>query len=89
MSVKIYVEGGLTAMIKGKNYLEVNGSTVGECLNHLVTLIPKLKEALFFEKEKKLALRSNVEVLLNGSQAEALTKAVKDGDQIHIKQSIR
>ena len=89
MGVKVCVEGGLTAMTKGKNMLEVSGDTVGECLEHLVTLIPKLKEALFFEKEKSHALRSNIELLVNGSQTEDLSKAVKDGDQIHIKQSIR
>jgi len=89
MSVKVYVEGGLIAMTKGKNMLEVSGDTVGECLEDLVTLIPKLKEALFFEKEEGFALRSNIELLVNGSQTEDLFKAVKDGDQIHVKQSIR
>jgi len=89
MSVKLLVEGGLTAMTRGKNIIEVDGRTVGECLNHLVTLIPKLKEALFFEKEGGVALRSNIEVLVNGSRTEALSTAVKDGDQLHIKQGIR
>jgi molybdopterin converting factor small subunit len=89
MSIKLYVQGGLSAITKGKDLFEVNGKTVGECLNHLVTLIPKMKEALFFETGEVLALRSNIEVLVNGAHTEGLAKEVKDGDKIHIKQNIR
>jgi molybdopterin converting factor small subunit len=89
MSIKLYVQGGLSAITKGKYLFEVNGKTVGECLNHLVSLIPKMKEALFYETGEVLALRSNIEVLVNGADAEGLAKEVKDGDEIHIKQNIR
>lgn len=93
MSVKLYVEGGLTAMTKGKNLLEE--FTGGKWQNNRRVSKPprkpctQIKGALFFEKGEELVLRSNIEVLLNGFQAEGLSTAVKDGDQIHIKQSIR
>jgi molybdopterin converting factor small subunit len=67
--------------------IEVNGKTVGECLNYLVSLFPRIKGILYYETGEKLSLRSRVQVLVNGENADAigLAKEVKDGDEIRIK----
>jgi molybdopterin converting factor small subunit len=89
MSIKLYVLGGLTIITKGKDTFEVNGKTVCECLNHLVSLIPKMKEILFYETGETLALYSNIEVLVNDKSVntEGLAKEVNDGDEIRIKKN--
>jgi molybdopterin converting factor small subunit len=91
MSIKLYVLGGLSVITEGKHLFEVNGKTVGECLNYLVTLLPKMKEALFYRTGDTLALYSNIEVLINekSTGAEGLAKEIKDGDEIHIKKNIQ
>ena len=89
MNIKLYVLGGLTIITRAKDSFEVNGKPVGECLNHLVSLIPKMKETLFFETGEALALRSNIEVLVNDKSVntEDLAKEVNDGDEIRIKKN--
>ena len=46
MSIKLYVLGGLTIITQGKDTFEVNGKTVCECLNHLVSLT-KMKGSFY------------------------------------------
>jgi len=63
--------------------IEVRGSTVGECLNHLVKQFPSIKKQLFC---KDGALFENVIISVNGESAfpEQLAKPVKDGDELNI-----
>jgi len=91
MSIKLFIQSSLSVITKGKQEFEVNGKTVGECLNHLVSLLPKMKDILFYEIGDALALRSNIEVLVNKKKvdAEGPAKEIKDGDEIQIKKNIR
>ena len=84
MSIKLHLPNRLSRTTKGKFLFEVNGNTVGECLNHLVGIIPKMNKALFYETGK--ALNPYVKVMVNKETAdvEGLAKEVKDGDEIHI-----
>jgi molybdopterin converting factor small subunit len=63
--------------------VEVSGSTVGECLNHLVTKFPDMKKQLF---TKSGILFDNIIISVNGESAypEQLAKPVKDGDELNI-----
>jgi len=88
MSKKLNIRGGLTATTKGKRLFEVEGKTVGECLNHLVSLVPKMEEALFYKTEKGPALRSTIEVLVNSKSTDLVTE-VNDGDEIKIKKNVQ
>jgi molybdopterin converting factor small subunit len=84
VSIKLFLPAGLSYLAKGKELFEVNGSTVGECLNQLVSLFPVMKEALFLGKR----LQPTIEVLVNqeeSADAEVLAKELRDGDEIHIK----
>lgn len=83
MSVKINIHPFLTQHTNDQDVVEVNGSTVGQCLEQLVGQYPELRKWLF-EKDGKL--NRLVEIYVNGesSYPEELAKPVKDGDELHI-----
>jgi sulfur-carrier protein len=66
----------------GKEIVEVEGKTVGECLQSLVKKYPPLDKEIF----KNGKLNSLIEVYLNGASAypNELAKPVKDGDKISL-----
>lgn len=66
-----------------RDLIEVHGSTVGECLNHVVTRFPNIKKQLFTSTGD---LFDNVLITVNGESAypEQLAKPVKDGDELKI-----
>jgi molybdopterin converting factor small subunit len=63
--------------------VEVEGSTVGNCLDNLVGQFPGMKKALFDKKGKLLRV---IEIYINSKSAypNELVKQVKDGDNVHI-----
>jgi len=83
MSVTVNIHKTHRQHTNGLSKIEVEGNTVGQCLDHLVAQYPGLKEALFEKKEK---LRNNIEIYVNLESAypDELAKVVKDGDEIHI-----
>ena len=87
MSVLINVPQFLQHLTSDAKIVDVNGGTVGECLNDLVGQFPQLKTRLFSKKGK---LRKNLDVYINGVSAypEELAKSVNDGDELHIINAI-
>ncbi len=83
MSVKIVIPSYLQPFTKGTGVVEVNGITVGECLNHLVKRFPDIEKMLFSKDGK---LHSYVGIYVNGEDAypEELAKLVKEEDELHI-----
>jgi molybdopterin converting factor small subunit len=67
----------------GQDVVAAEGTTVGECLNHLIRQYPRMEKALFAKKDKLLNV---VEVFVNNAAAypNELTKPVKDGDEINL-----
>jgi molybdopterin converting factor small subunit len=63
--------------------LEVEGQTVGECINQLVAKHPDMQKALF---DKNGKLKNIIDIYLNqeSTYPKELEKPVKDGDEIHI-----
>ena len=63
--------------------VEVEGVTVGDCLQHLVRQFPGIHKALFKKSGK---LDSTVMIYINAENAfpEELLKPVKDGDEVYI-----
>ena len=61
--------------------VEVGGSTVGECLNHLVEQFPKLT---LFDEDGELLVY--IAIAVNGelTYPERLDKPVRDGDELSI-----
>ena len=83
MTKILWLSKNLSRLSKGTEGFEVDGETVGECLNELITLIPAMRNAIFYQTR----LNANVEVQINKKNigpAERLTKKVKDGDEIRI-----
>lgn len=83
MIIKLFLSDSLSNITKGKDLFQVNGRTVGECLHHLVTLAPVMKEALFLED--RLYPTIKVSVNQESLDGEVLAKPLKDGDEIYIE----
>ncbi len=67
----------------GLESVEVDGQTVGECLDILVRRFPGMREALFSSRGE---LHRHVEIYLNAESAypNELKKPVQPGDEMHI-----
>ena len=83
MSIKINIHPFLSHLTNDQDVVEVNGSTVGRCLEQLVARFPELRKWLF-EKDGKLNRLVYIYVNLESSYPEELAKPVKDGDELHI-----
>jgi molybdopterin converting factor small subunit len=83
MSVNVNIHTTHRQFTNGLKVVPVEGSTVGECLNHLIKQFPGMEKALFANKDKLLR---NIEIYLNDASAypNELVKPVKDGDEIHL-----
>ncbi len=83
MSIKIDVSLLTHQYTKSQQVVEVNGDTVGQCLDDLVKQFPSIKQGLFDRNGK---LHGYIDIYVNGESAypEVLAKPVKDGDELHI-----
>ncbi len=83
MSIKINIPSYMQSFTNNMRVVEVNGSTVGGCLGHLVKQFPSMKKQLF---SKNGNLFENIIISVNGESAypEQLVKPVKDGDELNI-----
>jgi molybdopterin converting factor small subunit len=83
MPVKIHIHITHRQFTNGLEVVDAEGTTVGECLNHLIKQYPGMEKALFSKKDKLLNV---VEVFVNHAAAypNELTKHVKDGDEINL-----
>ncbi len=83
MSIKIHLHSTHRRYADGKAVVEVEGHTVGECLQALVGRYPGLKPVLFDDNGE---LQRNLEIYINLESAypDELLKPVKHGDQVHI-----
>ena len=83
MAVKVNLHVTLRRHTGGREAVEVEGKTVGECLRNVVKQFPGLDASIF---DKKGGLSHLVEIYLNLQSAypNELAKPVKDGDEIHV-----
>ncbi len=83
MSVTITVPSYLERYLDGKPSVDVEGHTVGQCLQHLVARFPQISEFLFSPDG---SLLDYVSIFINMEDAypEQLGHAVSDGAQIDI-----
>lgn len=88
MSINLFLPANLSKFAKGKDWFEVNGKTVGECLNQLINLVPVLKNVLFCESGDKLSWTFKVLVNQESTYAEGLARKLEDGDEIEIKTTL-
>jgi len=83
MSIKVMISAYLQRFTNHTEVVEVNGSTVGECLKHLVEQFPLVKERLF-DRQGKLLIYFNIYVNEKSVYPQNLDKPVRDGDEIRI-----
>jgi molybdopterin converting factor small subunit len=83
MSVIVNLHKTHRLLASGLESLEVEGGTVGECLDALIGRFPRMKDALYDGPGR---LKNQIEIYLNMESAypDELKKRVKPGDQIHI-----
>ncbi|MBW2616119.1 MAG: MoaD/ThiS family protein [Deltaproteobacteria bacterium] len=83
MSIKVNIHKTHRQFTNGLDIVEVEGNTVGNCLDNLVRQYPGMGKALFDKKGKLLRV---IEVYINSKSAypNELAKQVKDGDNVHI-----
>ncbi len=81
--IKINIPSYMQSFTNSMEVVEVNGSTVGKCLSHLVKQFPGMKKQLF---SKNGNLFENIIISINGASAypEQLAKPVKEGDELNI-----
>ena len=83
MSVKINIPDYLSYLANDQDVFEIQGSTVGQCLEQLVAKYPGLRDWLF-GKDGNLRRTVDVYVNMESTYPEELAKPVKDGDELHI-----
>ena len=83
MSVKANVYYFLPHLYNDRDEVEVNGNTVGQCLEHLATLFPKARRWMF-GKDGRVSNFVDVYVNFKMIDPENLDKPVADGDTIHL-----
>ncbi len=82
MRVKVLIAETFQTATAGTEIIEVQGETIGQCLNETVRKFPGL-EKLWFEKKGKLA--HYILLFINGEnvRGDGLSQAVKEGDEIY------
>ncbi|MFC2020691.1 MoaD/ThiS family protein [Chloroflexota bacterium] len=83
MSVRININSSLTYLTDGEKLVEVDGSSVGQCLEQLVARFPELRGWLY-RKDGKLNNFIDIFVNMESAYPEELAKPVKDGDTLDI-----
>jgi len=83
VSIKINIHKTHRQFTNGLDIIEVEGHTVGACLENLMGQFPDMKKVLFNKKGK---LMNVIEIYVNQKSAypDELARQVKDGDNIHI-----
>ena len=83
MSISVNIHPYLYHLTNNQDVVEVDGTTVGECLEDLIKQFPDIERALF-NKYGKLLNYVDIYVNLRSSYPEELAKPVNDGDEIQI-----
>lgn len=83
MMVKVNLNTLLTQYAADQGVVEVEGSTVGQCLEQLVERFPGIKKALFNDDGSLLNI---IEVFINeeSTYPDELAHPVKPGDELYI-----
>ena len=88
MGVKINIHPSLYQQANNKRLIsEVDGETVGQCLEQLIKHFPGIEKVIF---SKNGELLNYVDIYVNGASAypEELAKTVKDGDELYVLATI-
>lgn len=79
------ISKNLSRLAKGDEAFEVEGETLGDCVNDLVSIAPRIKSEIFISSGDRLLGRIQVKVnrqIVDGENI--LAMKIKDGDEIEI-----
>lgn len=83
--IVLSISKNLTRVTKGAEAFEVKGETLGDCLNDLVSIVPRIKDELFVSSGDRLLGRVQVKVNRKVVEWEnLLATEIEDGDEIEI-----
>jgi len=83
VSINVSIHRTHRQFTDGLDSVEVNGNSVGNCLDDLIRQFPDMGNALF-DKKGKLLNAIEIYINLESAYPDELVKPVKDGDDIHI-----
>lgn len=83
MTTRVHLYSNLRSYTGDQGMVEVNGSTVGECLDDLVRQHPRIKERLF-DKFGRISPQVFVSINMNSRGPEKAAAPVKEGDELYI-----
>ena len=83
MSINLSIHRTHRQFTDGLDSVEVEGNSVGNCLDDLIRQFPDMRNALF-DKKGKLLNAIEIYINLKSAYPDELLKPVKDGDDIHI-----
>ena len=83
MSIRIHIHKSHRIFTEGSDAVEVDGNSVGECLEALIRRFPDIRRGLFTRNGD---LVRNIDVYINQKSAypDELKQPVSDGDVIHL-----
>lgn len=83
MSIKVGISSSLQPFTNNMAFVEVNGSTIRECLAHLVKQFPSIENMLLIKNNK---LFGPVGIYVNREMniTRELDKSVEDGEELYI-----
>ena len=83
MTIEIVIPAFLQPLTGGASLYDVDGKTLGECLNKLAEQFPALREKIYTGRK---TLHKGINLFINGERTnpKELTRSVADGDRIHI-----
>lgn len=83
MSLRVNILCYMRHLTNGQVVVEVNGDTVGQCLDDLIKQFPGIEVVLI---DNNGELLNYVDIYVNGESTypEQLARLVKDGDELHI-----
>lgn len=83
MSIKVHIPDDMCPVTGNINLVEVEGSTVGECLRYLLSRFPGIEKELF-DRDGNLHIYLNIFINNEYAYPEELGKPVLDGDELYI-----
>jgi hypothetical protein len=83
VSIQLFIDDSVFDCKEARRVIEVNGNTIGECLNQILKKQPSLTKLIFDENG---AMPTNILFKVNAYYlfSNYLATPIKDGDQIEI-----
>jgi molybdopterin converting factor small subunit len=83
MSIRVHLYSRLPTYAGKRKIVEVEGRTVGKCLDDLIKHFPDLKTVLF-DAQNQLWPTIFISINLNSPQSEPLTRTVTEKDELYV-----